>query len=100
MKRTASAGETSRSSGSSPEPSRRSPATPWVKANFALCVQTGGNIDLELRKLYRVRGDKRALSEGFLRIIDESGEDYLYPASFFLPVRLPQRAARVFRELT
>jgi hypothetical protein len=71
----------------------------WVQANFALCVETGGNIDLDLRKLYRVRSDKKALEQGFVRVIDESGEDYLYPASFFEPVRLPERTARVFRRL-
>ena len=71
----------------------------WSQANFALCIDTGGNIDLDLRKLYRIRGDKRSLSQGFVRIIDESGEDYLYPVSFFLPVRLSERAARVFRRL-
>ena len=71
----------------------------WSQARFALCVETGSNIDLELRKLYRVRNDKRSLSEGFIRIIDESGEDYLYPTPFFLPVRLSARAAKVFRRL-
>ena len=99
MKRTASEGGTSRSSGTSIDAAGGVRAAQWSLANFALCVETGGNVDLDLRKLYRVRNDKRSLSQGFIRIIDESGEDYLYPTSYFLPVRLSARAARVFRRL-
>jgi hypothetical protein len=62
-------------------------------------VNTGDNVDLELRKIYRHRVDKKANAEGFVRIIDETGEDYLFPATFFLPIRLPARAARIFRQL-
>ena len=78
---------------------RRPSSAPWTQANFALCIQNGGNVDLELRKLYRIRADKRSLLEGFVRVIDESGEDYLYPVAFFLPVRLSARAAKVYRQL-
>jgi hypothetical protein len=99
MKRTASGGGISRSSATSIDAAGRPRAAEWSQANFALCVETGGNIDLDLRKLYRIRRDKRSLSEGFIRIIDESGEDYLYPTSYFLPVRLSESAARVFRRL-
>jgi hypothetical protein len=99
MKRMASAGETSKSSGSSINSPDRVPPEDWSEANFALCVDTGSNVDLDLRKLYRVRSDKASLRQGLVRIIDESGEDYLYPTSFFLPVRLSERAARVFRRL-
>ena len=85
-------------------------AVPRLTLQVAFAPQSGhgrtsrsasrrGNIDLDLRKVYRVRNDKRSLSQGFIRIIDESGEDYLYPISFFLPVRLSERAARVFRRL-
>jgi hypothetical protein len=49
---------------------------------------------LELHKVYRVLPDKEALHDGDLRIIDESGEDYLYPASYFLPVDLPRNVVR------
>ena len=79
--------------------SRRPSSALWTRANFALCVHTGGNVDLEMRKLYRIRADKRSLLEGFVRVIDESGEDYLYPVAFFLPVRLSASAAKVFRQL-
>jgi hypothetical protein len=100
MKATESAGETSKSRRSSIDRPRRSNLTPWTQTRFALCVETGGNIDLDLRKLYRVRSDKKALAQGFVRIVDESGEDYLYPASFFVPVRLTGHAAKMFRALT
>jgi hypothetical protein len=48
--------------------------------------------DLERRKVYRVIPDKDAEKDGYIRVIDESGEDYLYPASYFVRVRLPQEA--------
>src|SRR5262245_47390472 len=99
MKRTASAGGTSSSSASSTDQPRRPPSALWAHANFAVCVETGGYVDLELRRLYRVRSDKKARSLGFVRVVDDSGDDYLYPASFFEPVRLPERVARAFRRL-
>ena len=58
---------------------------------FVVCIN---NIDypasLELHKIYRVIADKDAKDEGDIRIIDESGEDYLYPFSYFVPIRVPQ----------
>lgn len=54
---------------------------------FALCIQNDDCDDLELRKVYRVLPDKRALRDGYLRIVDESGEDYLYPESYFSIVK-------------
>lgn len=59
---------------------------------FALCIKTEGCDDLELRKIYEVLPDARALKDGFLRIADESGEDYLYPESYFILVKLPRKA--------
>lgn len=49
---------------------------------FALCV-TDKEPDLEPGKLYLVLSDERASQEGYLRVIDESGEDYLYPEDYF-----------------
>jgi hypothetical protein len=48
--------------------------------------------DLERRKVYRVIPDERAEKDGYIRVIDESGDDYLYPSSYFVRVRLPQEA--------
>ncbi len=57
-----------------------------VKRRFAVCLSNEGCDDLELKKLYAVLPDEKAAREGFLRVIDESGEDYLYPQSRFLVV--------------
>jgi hypothetical protein len=59
---------------------------------FVLCVKNDDCDDLERRKVYRVLPDKKADKDGYLRVIDESGEDYLYPASYFIRVQLPQEA--------
>lgn len=67
--------------------SRRSPA-----ASFVVCIENAGYpASLELHKIYRVLPDEAALRDGDLRIIDESGEDYLYPADWFAAVELPPR---------
>jgi len=50
--------------------------------------------------VYQARPDRKAASEGYLRIIDESGEDYLYPSEFFVPVRLPAATVRALGEQT
>lgn len=65
-----------------------------LRSKFVLCVRSEGADDLEPRKVYQVLSDRSASSEGLLRVIDESGEDYLYPAEYFAPVRLPLTVAR------
>lgn len=63
------------------------------KAKFVVCVENDGyKASLEPRKLYRVLPDRAAEKHGQVRV-DESGEDYLYPASFFLSVSLPTNVA-------
>jgi hypothetical protein len=59
---------------------------------FAICVDNSEYpASLELHKIYRVLPDDEAASEGDLRVIDESGEDYLYPADYFILVDLPHK---------
>ncbi len=58
----------------------------------ALCVDNKDCEDLERRKIYQVLPDEEAEKEGFLRIVDESGDDYLYPQSYFVLVQLPREA--------
>ncbi len=53
---------------------------------------------LELRKIYRVLPDPEARRDGDLRVIDESGEDYLYPADYFVLVDFPPKATRALRK--
>jgi len=60
--------------------------------SFALCIENTECEDLEKRKIYTVLPDKEAAKEGYLRIVDESGEDYLYPESYFILVELPIEA--------
>jgi hypothetical protein len=60
---------------------------------FAVCI-TDSEPDLELRKIYKVLPDEVAAKDHHLRIIDESGEDYLYPATFFVFVEVPKAAER------
>jgi hypothetical protein len=58
--------------------------------HFAVCVRNAGNeASLELRKLYEVVPDADAGIDGMIRVIDESGEDYLFPSAFFVLVPLP-----------
>jgi hypothetical protein len=57
---------------------------------FAVCVNNKDYpASLELHKIYRVLPDKDAAADGDLRVIDESGEDYLYPADRFVPIAVP-----------
>jgi len=61
-----------------------------MKRNFMICVDNRGyEASLEIRKIYEVLIDKMAEKHHQIRVIDESGEDYLYPADYFAPVRLP-----------
>ena len=66
-------------------------------SQFALCVESKDCEDLEKRKIYVILADEEADKEGYLRVIDESGEDYLYPASYFVLVQLPAEAEEALR---
>ena len=60
------------------------------KHEFAICINhCGYEVSLETRKLYEVLNDSDAEKHHQIRVIDESGEDYLYPLSYFAPIRLP-----------
>jgi hypothetical protein len=69
-------------------------ATTRQKKRFLLCVRNAGSQDLELRKFYEQASDPVAEREGCVRVVDESGEDYLYPKAHFIAVRLPREAER------
>jgi hypothetical protein len=57
---------------------------------FAVCVaNTGYEASLERNKIYAVIDDADAANDGDIRIVDESGEDYLYPAEWFIPIEVP-----------
>jgi hypothetical protein len=62
-----------------------------------VCVHNEGNeVSLQLWKIYKPLRDHNARSEGFLRVVDESGEDYLFPEENFVPIELPSEVKRRF----
>ena len=67
---------------------------PITEPQYAVCVRNEECEDLEIRKIYQILPDKRGARDGYVRVIDESGEDYLYPETYFVPVKLPQKAKR------
>jgi hypothetical protein len=66
---------------------------------FLLCLKNDAYpVSLEVRKVYRAIPDEAAAARNFVRVIDESGEDYLYPDSYFVAIDLPQAAVSVFTQ--
>lgn len=61
-----------------------------TQVQFVICIQNNGSEDLSLRKIYQVLPDKSADKDNYIRVIDDSGEDYLYPAEYFIQIKLPQ----------
>ncbi len=68
------------------------------KSRFVLCLKSGTyKASLQPRKVYRVLDDAKAAKDSLLRVIDESGEDYLFPAKLFVAIDVPAKAIPVFR---
>jgi hypothetical protein len=66
-----------------------------TRRNLVLCLRNDGyEASLERRKIYPALPDRDAAKHRQIRVIDESGEDYLYPASFFAPIKLPRTLRR------
>ena len=71
-------------------------ATQESETSYVLCVDSGGSTEsLEVCKVYAVVPDELAAARQYIRVIDETGEDYLYPAKFFVPIEVPPEAARL-----
>lgn len=69
-----------------------------TSARFAVCVDNVGNeASLEIGKLYEVLPDDEAGQHGYLRVIDESGEDYWHAAEMFYLLKLPRTLAATLR---
>jgi hypothetical protein len=64
------------------------------KYKYAVCIENRDSEDIEKRKVYQVLADEDAEGEGYYRVVDESGEDYLYPQSYFVLISLPQEAEK------
>jgi len=87
MKRMASVKKNSKSSASSSRAGARRRAEP----RFVICVQNKDyEASLQVRRIYRAIPDERATGHHYLRVIDESGEDYLYPNSYFVTIEFPE----------
>jgi hypothetical protein len=70
-------------------------ATRSTRKQFVVCLKNPGyEASLERRKIYQVLPDPDAAKHKQIRVIDESGEDYLYPQAFFAPIELPQPLRR------
>jgi len=68
---------------------------------FAICIENGEYAGtLELRKVYEILPDSIAAERHFLRVVDESGEDYLYPTAWFVPVAIPEDVEHRLHALT
>jgi hypothetical protein len=62
-----------------------------VPRRYAVCITNKGNeASLERNKLYVLLRDRKAEADGLVRVIDEDGEDYLYPADWFVAVEVPK----------
>jgi hypothetical protein len=71
-----------------------------MKHSFAVCVNNlGYKASLELCKIYRILPDTDAAQHKQVRVVDESGEDYLYPAEFFSKVMLPLATKELLEDL-
>jgi hypothetical protein len=92
MKRTALARKNSSSSGSLKTDATR----PVPRSRYVLCVRNEGYpASLEKLKIYRRIADNQSERHGLIRVIDESGEDYLYPGDFFKAIAIPKPIRRI-----
>ena len=70
-------------------------ATRSTRKRFVVCLRNKGyEVSLERRKIYQVLADPEAAKHKQFRVIDESGEHYLYPQNFFAPIELPETLRR------
>ena len=68
-----------------------------LETRFVVCINNQDyQGSLEVRKIYQIIPDNRAAEHQFIRFIDESGEDYLYPVAYFVPIALPKAVEAVF----
>lgn len=72
-----------------------------ISEKFVVCINNENYpSSLELHKIYRVLPDNDAAADGDLRVVDESGEDYLYPLSYFVPIQVPQSVEESLRKVS
>ncbi len=67
-------------------------------SGFVICIENKATpVSLEKCKVYRTLPDAASAKHGYIRVVDESGEDYLYPQKYFLPIALPKSVLRALR---
>ena len=68
-----------------------------TKTQFFVCISNKDYpASLEVRKIYQVVLDSHVAQHQMIRVVDESGEDYLYPISYFIPIELPKAVEEAF----
>jgi len=73
-------------------------STTASRTEYVVCVDNADHpVSLELHKIYRTLPDGDAAASGDLRVVDESGEDYLFPASHFVAISVPERVRSSMR---
>lgn len=74
--------------------------SPAKKNRYVICIKNQGyEVDLVLRKVYQVIPEPESEEHLMIRVVDETDEDYLYPASWFVPIKLPEAAEKLFPEV-
>ncbi|MDH5718662.1 MAG: hypothetical protein OEZ22_13640 [Spirochaetia bacterium] len=68
-----------------------------MKSKYVICINNKNyEASLDVKKIYRIISDLEAEKENMIRVIDESGEDYLYEANKFVPVKIPETVETLF----
>jgi hypothetical protein len=68
-----------------------------MNAKYGMCINNKGYpLDLTLHKVYRILPDGKGEKHGMIRIVDDIGEDYLYPEKHFVPIQIPEVAEQSF----
>lgn len=67
------------------------------ETRYVVCIRNEDCDDLDPRKIYQRLPDREAADEGYFRIVDESDEDYLYPAEYFMEIQVPQAVGKALK---
>jgi len=74
-------------------------ASESTQPRFAVCIENKAYPDdLKLRTIYQVLPDESAAKSNYIRVVDETGEDYLYPAEYFVLIEVPSEAQKALME--
>lgn len=69
------------------------------EAHYVVCINNSEYpASLEVLKIYQSLSDPRAEQDGLIRVLDESGEDYLYPGDYFVRITIPKAVEKIFEE--